>query len=516
MQTKTWLLLLFVSASSWLNAQPVRQIAVDVDQVKGPFSPFARACIGAGRANEGLRADWQSQLRQLKADCGFEYIRFHGIFHDDMGVYAEDENQQPIYNWQYIDKLYDFILEIEMKPFVELSFMPAAMTDGEETVFWWQGNINPPRSFAVYHQFIEAFVRHLTERYGHEEVKTWYFEVWNEPNLHFFFSGTQEEYFEMYRQAVTAIKAVSAEYRVGGPATAGVGWITETLEYTEEHKVPLDFISTHAYNVKGFLDEFGKNQLIMLEDPEDVVKQVLSGHRQIEASSQPQVEYHITEWSSSYSPRDPVHDTYQNAPFVLNTLKKVEPYTTSMSYWVFTDIFEESGIPQTPFHGGFGLMNLQGIKKPTYFVYEYLNQMGNTELQVSDESAWACKQGEDVQVLLWDFTYPDQGGKSNQVYYRMKHPAQAAGQASIQVRNLTVGTYSLAVYKTGYLHNDVFSAYYDMGLPAQLSRSQEAHLKSMITGAALRQEVIQVENGSYTLDLSLNQNDVVLVKLTKL
>lgn len=509
--TTLLLSILFLAASA-----QTRQINIDFNQEKGKHNKFFKECIGAGRANEGLRADWQQQLKQVKEDCDFKYIRFHGVFHDDMGVYFEDENGNPIYNWQYVDKLYDYILEIGMKPFVELSFTPSTMTDEEKTVFWWKGNINPPRSWEVYHQFVQAFTQHLTDRYGEEEVKTWYFEVWNEPNLHFFFSGTQEEYFEMYKQAVTAVRNVCNDYVVGGPATAGVGWIPETIEYGIKNNVPVDFISTHAYNVSGFLDEFGKGNLTMLKNPNDVVNQINKGYDQIQASENSDVEYHITEWSSSYSPRDPVHDTYQNATFVLNTLKQLEEKTTSMSYWVFTDIFEESDVPQTPFHGGFGLMNMQGIKKPTYFVYEYLNQLGDTELVNTDKDSWVCKQGNNVQVLLWDFSYPDQQDMNNTTFYRLPHPAKEIGKTNVNISNLSDGKYSITMYRTGYKQNDVFTAYYEMGLPSQLTKTMERQLKQVSDNSPVDYSIVEVKDGKLNQEITVYENDIYLIDIEKL
>jgi xylan 1,4-beta-xylosidase len=101
-------------------------------------------CVGAGRANEGLRADWQRQLTLRAPRVRLQYIRMHGLFDDDMGVYR-DSNGKPEYNWQYIDELYDFLQSIGMKPFVELSFMPGALASGSKTIFWYRGNVTPPK-----------------------------------------------------------------------------------------------------------------------------------------------------------------------------------------------------------------------------------------------------------------------------------------------------------------------------------------------------------------------------------
>ncbi len=189
-------------------------ITADINNVAGPLDMSFKECVGAGRANEGLRADWQNQLRVAQRECGFKYLRMHGLLCDDMGVYQEDAQGNPIYNWQYIDRLYDFLLSINVKPFVELSFMPKALASGNHTVFWWNGNVTPPKSYAKWDDLIRHLVTHFQERYGHDEVKSWYFEVWNEPDLHdIFFTGTKEDYFKLYEVTARAIKNVSADSR---------------------------------------------------------------------------------------------------------------------------------------------------------------------------------------------------------------------------------------------------------------------------------------------------------------
>ena len=223
-------------------------INLDFNKVKGKFNTMFKECIGAGRANEGLRADWQQQLAYVKKECDFKYIRMHGLLTDDMGVYREDKNGNPEYNFQYVDVLYDFILSIGMKPFVELGFMPEALASGKQTIFWWRGNVTPPKDYNKWAELIRTLTLHFTQRYGANEVKTWYFEVWNEPNLNVngFWAGTQEEYFKLYKYSAEAIKSVNKEYRVGGPATAGAAWEPEMIDFCMKNSVSLDFISTHA------------------------------------------------------------------------------------------------------------------------------------------------------------------------------------------------------------------------------------------------------------------------------
>ncbi|OON63039.1 glycoside hydrolase [Massilia sp. KIM] len=495
-----------------------RAINVDARAIQGPLGSVHNLVIGAGRANEGLRADWQQQLAEVKRDAGFRYIRFHGLLSDDMGVYKVDAQGKEHYNFQYIDALYDYLLGIGVKPFVELGFMPTAMASGTKTIFWWRGNITPPRSYERWEALVKALLEHWTRRYGADEVATWYFEVWNEPNLDLFWSGTQDDYFKLYTHAARAIKSVDRRYRVGGPATAGAAWIPEMIAYADKNKVPLDFVSTHSYGVnQGFLDEYGTQGTVLSKDEWAVSGDVLKNRKEIAASAMPRLDLHYTEWSSSYTPSDPTHDSYHQPAYILTKLKQVGNAAQSMSYWVFTDIFEEAGPRFQAFHGGFGLMNTQGIKKPAYFAYQFLNQLGPTELKNADQRSYATVDARgNVQVLAWDYTQTLPEGINNQQYFIKDLPARDKGKLRVQVDGIKPGAYTLSLSQVGYRKNDAFTAYIDMGSPSQLSRQQVASLKSLATGKPQEQRKERVgADGRFSLALPLRENDVYLLRLTR-
>lgn len=502
-------------------AQTNRLISVDLQQEKGTMNTMFKECIGAGRANEGLRADWQQQLKTVKQDCDFKYIRMHGLLTDDMAVYKEDRQGNPIYSYQYIDVLYDYILEIGMKPFVELGFMPNALASGGQTIFWWRGNVTPPKDYNKWQELIRNLVQHWTDRYGEEEVKSWYFEVWNEPNLSpGFWTGTQEEYFKLYQYAVQGVKAVNTDYKVGGPATAGAAWVPETIAFCTENQVPIDFVSTHSYGVDvGFLDEFGGTGTRLSSNEWAVSQDVLNSRKQIEESAKPGLELHYTEWSSSYTPADPIHDSYHQAAYILNKMKQIGSAANSMSYWVFTDIFEEPGPRYTPFHGGFGLMNTQGIKKSAYHAYSLMNKLGKTELDNTDSKSWACKNSDgDFQLLYWDYSYtlPDDS-INNQDYYNQLLPAALKGTVSVSISNIPAGKYLLETYAVGYLQNDPYSLYCQLGKPAQLSKAQVEFLKSQSDGKPVSTELITIEaNGLFEREIPGLENDVKLLRFKRL
>ena len=497
-----------------------RVISVDISKEKGKTSKMWRKCVGAGRANEGLRADWQEQLSLVKKEIGFNYIRMHGLLHDDMGVYFEDSKGNPIYNWQYIDKLYDFLLSIDVKPFVSLTFMPKALASSDSsTIFWYKANTNPPKSYQKWGDLIKALTEHFTERYGKEEVKKWYFEGWNEPNLKGFWHGDMQGFFKLYDASARAIKSVCSDYRVGGPGSAGGSWVKEMIEYCKKNDCPIDFISTHTYAVKkGFLDEKGHSILIFNQSPKAITSDVINKRKLIDSSALPNLELHYTEWSASFTGRDPIHDSYHSAAFILDKIKGTEHVANSMSYWVFTDIFEEGGPKPTPFHGGFGLLNYQSIKKPAYYSYQFLNRLGDTELKDTDSASWVCKsKNGDIQALLWDFTITHPGDSiDDAVFYKRDLPAKDKGDVLLNLKNVPSGKYTLKITKVGYKSNDAYSTYMQLGSPSQLTKKQVEIIKDANAGNPYLTKEVEIKTDKlFSYHLPIRENDVYLVELVR-
>ncbi|WP_418275240.1 GH39 family glycosyl hydrolase [Isoptericola jiangsuensis] len=199
--------------------------------------------VGAGRANEGLRADWQSQLREVVEVQGFRYVRFHGLFHDDMFVYRENADGAVEPSFQYVDLLFDALLDAAIRPFVELGFMPREIATQTATAFWWGAHGSPPTDFDKWEQLAARTVEHWRDRYGIDEIRTWYYEVWNEPDLRPFFSGTKTQYPDMYARAVRAVKAVDPHLRVAGPATSNFVPDTRFDGETEDTSAQADTLS---------------------------------------------------------------------------------------------------------------------------------------------------------------------------------------------------------------------------------------------------------------------------------
>ena len=520
-----------------------RLIAADYNAVKGPQSQVFRACVGAGRVGEGLRADWQAQLKVCRDEIGFQHLRCHGLLHDELGIYREDKNGNPIYNWQYIDLVYDYLVSIGVRPLVEVGFMPDDLAtirtedavngmaadpanpkqQRRVSVFWWKSNVTPPKDWNKWDGLIRALVQHWTTRYGAAEVAQWPFEVWNEPNHVAFWSPNDnskrmDEYFELYAHTARAIKSVNTAYRVGGPASAGPAYIKELIDYCVQNGVPLDFISYHTYGLgggPGGFDKFGNRTLHVNANPRAVAETAKSQFRVIAQSSKPGLPVYVTEWSASSSDRDPVHDDYFSAPYILEQLKNSEALA-AMSYWTFTDIFEENGIPPRPFHGGFGLLNVQGIKKPSFFAYRFMNLLGDQELANLDEQSWVCRNGRGgVQTLFWDLTMKPDAKVSDQAYFRQVRPALPKTSVHLAIKSLRPGRYHLSVYRVGFEKNDAYTAYLKMGAPDQIDRAQVAELKDIASGKPeIAREIRIDKDGLWNADFLLRANDVFLTTLT--
>ena len=366
---------------------------------------FWEHTIGSGHAPLALRADWQRQLRQCHEQLGFHHVRFHDILSDDMGTLMDERNQL-LYTFFNADQICDFLLSIGMKPFVELSFMPTTLASGNTTVFHYGANVTPPRDYAQWAKFIGRLTTHWVQRYGIDEVRTWFFEVWNEPNLKAFWTGTQGDYFKLYRFTVQAIKEVDDRLQVGGPATAKNEWVTEFLDFCQKNDVPVDFVSTHHYptDALGTVGEDTETQLA--RSHRSILRQwAQETHRN--ALGKP---LYYTEWSSSSNPRDHLHDEPYTAAVIIKTMMEAKGLAQGYSYWTFTDIFEENYMPAHAFQGGFGLLTLQGVAKPAYRAFELLHRLGVAELPASGVhetvDVWVVSGRDAVTVLLTNHALP--------------------------------------------------------------------------------------------------------------
>ncbi|MDE2304475.1 MAG: glycosyl hydrolase family 39 [Gammaproteobacteria bacterium] len=474
------------------TAASVPTIEIDAHAAARPFPHYWEQMFGSGRAVLSLRAAWRRDLALTRQATALRYVRFHGILDDEVGVYGEDKHGRPLYNFSYVDQIYDGLLAQGVKPFVELSFMPGKLAARPlRHAFWYKPYVSPPRSYARWDALIEAFAHHLIDRYGIDEVASWYFEVWNEPNLDFW-KGTppQASYFRLYDHTARALKAVDTRLRVGGPATAQAAWVDAFIAHTASHHVPVDFVSTHVYgndtaaNVFHTRERIGRDRM--------VCRAVRKVHEEILASARPRLPLIWSEFNAAYDNDTAVTDSAYMGPWLATTVSRCDGLAAMMSYWSFSDVFEEQGVIRKPFYGGFGLIAERGVPKPAYNAFRLLHRLGEQRLPVDSDSVLATRRADgSLAIAVWNYAPPGEPG-----------PAQR-----LRLRLAGVSAASAEVTEIDSLHGDPRPAYRAMGSPRYPSLAQIRVLRT----AARLPAPLRMPIGHGVLDLTLPAYGLALI-----
>ena len=472
------------------------EFTCDLSQPATAFPHFWEHTVGSGHAPLALRADWQRQMLRCHDELGFRYVRFHALLSDELGTLVCEE-ERLLYSFSNADRIFDFLLSIGMRPFVELSFMPETLASGHTTVFSYKANVTPPRDYTQWAALIQKLAAHWVERYGAAEVREWFFEVWNEPNLKAFWTGEQGDYFKLYNCTAAAIKSVDKLLKVGGPATADNQWIPEFLSYCKKNAVPVDFVSTHHYPTDAF-GKPGADTMTQLEHaPRGAMRdEVAKAHA--DAGGLP---LYYTEWSISSNPRDPMHDEPFAAAFATRIVMEARGLVEAYSYWTFSDIFSENYFPSIPFHGGFGLLNLYGIAKPAYRAFQLLHHLGREFMEVQGKhatvDAWVVRKDKTVTMVMTNLAMP-------------RHP--------IQTELVNVRLTGAPVPVTAWIeridedHANPRRLWHSMGEPEYLSALQ---VEQLAAASALRAELQpwNYDNGNALLAVSLPPLSVAAITI---
>jgi xylan 1,4-beta-xylosidase len=468
-------------------------IQIDASAPTHPFPHFWEKMFGSERAIVTLRESYRNDLRDVKKITGFEYVRFHAIFHDEVGIYDEDAQGHPLYNFSYVDQTYDGLLANGLRPFIELSFMPKKLAADKNALhaFWYKQNVSPPKDWNKWDDLITQFTKHLVDRYGIDEVAKWYFEVWNEPNLDFWGGDPkQATYFELYDHTARALKQVSPRLRVGGPATAQAAWADAFIRHCAENKVPVDFVSSHVYGNDKSEDVFGTHEAI----PRDqmVCRAVKKVHDQISASPMPGLPLFWTEFNASYMFEPEVTDTAYMGPWMADTIRQCDGLVDMMSYWTFSDVFEEQGVLKQPFYGGFGLIAAGGIPKPAYNAFRLLHQLGDERLTLSSGSALNSASDSILATRRRD-------GTLVVAAWNLAPPGTVGPDKEVKLTFRKTGASQVKLSRVDPEHGDVHKAYLAMGSPRYPTEAQIRQLRSAAELSA--PQVYELKNGSVTIKI---------------
>jgi xylan 1,4-beta-xylosidase len=401
---------LFLVLALVTNCRAQEEVLIDTTQQTQPFPHFWEQMFGSGRAILALRESYRNDLRAVKQVTDLRYVRFHAILHDEVGVYNEDEHGNAVYNFAYVDQIYDGLLKNGVRPVVEISFMPKKLAFNPDALhpFWYKQNVSPPKSWEKWDGLMIELAQHLVQRYGENEVAQWYFEVWNEPNIDFW-NGIprQKSYFDLYDHTARDLKKVSPRLRVGGPATAAAAWVDDFLKHAFDKHVPVDFVSSHGYADDTVENLFGTNEDIPMDDR--VCRAIGKVRRQIQSSAFPNLPLLWTEWN--VPGMKGARDTSYVGPALANTIRECDGMVDMMSFWTFSDVFEEGGPIPKPFEGHFGLRAKGGINKPSYYDFALLHKLGDLRLPNPSSDVIATKRSDGtLAIAAWNLVDPDKKG----------------------------------------------------------------------------------------------------------
>jgi xylan 1,4-beta-xylosidase len=484
--------LLFASSAV---ATETETIAVDATAKGTPLPHFWEQMFGSGRAILTLRESWHRDLREVVRVTGAAYVRFHAIFHDEVGVYDEDAKGNPVYNFSYVDQIYDGLLQAGVKPFVELGFMPKKLAAKQSVHEFWYGPIvSPPKSWERWDGLVTAFTRHLIERYGADEVERWYFEVWNEPNIHFWTGEPKDTtYFQLYDHTARAIKKVDARLRVGGPASAQAAWVSRFIAHVVASKTPIDFVSTHVYANDTAEDVFGTHEKI--DRREMVCRAAKKVQGEVKASAMPKLPIIWSEFNASWKNEPEITDQLMMGPWIADTIRRCDGLAQMMAYWSLSDVFEEQGVVQSPFYGGFGLMAAGNLPKPAFNAFSLLHRLGDTRLPSDSAHALVTRRSDGtIAIALWSLRLPGE--------------PPAPLHATLQLRN--TGT-TAKVSRVDAAHGSLLAAYDKLGRPRYPTAAQLISLRNAAHLPAA--ETVTVHDGVLTVDVP--DNGLVLVELPR-
>jgi len=489
----------------------------EVDPAAQPLRMPWKKGIAVGRAFELLREDLLSHLRKAQAEIGFNYCRFHGLFHDDMAVVHRKPDGTLVYQWHQVDKVLDALLRLGLKPFVELNPMPSALASGSQKMFFYQMNVTPPKDYKEWEDFVYAFAAHCAARYGIQEVRSWYFEVWNEPNLGGFWSGTQAEYFELYRASAYGVRRVDPALRIGGPATSKASWITDFIDYCSKNEVPVDFVSTHLYPQDEYVEfpEPGTSP----HAPGSFFKHtVRKAQVEVEASVYPELEVHWTEWNAMSADAgtsvqwldNPTNDNLFAASFIVENCLALDDAADSFFFWVVSDVFEEAGFPLSPFSCTYGLLTVHGIPKASYNAFRLLSRLRGNRMESARDGAglakghtlFATREAEATHIIAANHR-PLEVAEQPELRHQVSVPAHGASEHLVVLERIRVGAGS------------AWETWVRMGRPQELSLAQERLLRQHAEPEMLCLRV-PANNGLVAFEIQAGPNEVVYAEVRAL
>ncbi len=507
-------------------------VAVQTATSRGPLPHFWNT-FGTGHLGLYLREDrgWGELLKAHTVDgvqnLGLTSLRQHGLFHDDLGIYRE-ENGVPVYDFSKSDQVFDFFVDLGIEPIVELAPMPSALaSDPSATVFDWGMGISPPKDFELWQDLVFQFVDHSVQRYGVDVVSRWYFEVWNEPECcnGKFWTGTLEQYFQLYDHTAAAVRAALPGGRVGGPVSSQPAELRSNSRVGE---LFLDHVTTDNYvnpGSPGILDFFTYHTWSFVDGS---VNGYFQGIDLLDSYGLNDVRVAVTEFGPTYEfgLYDEPQESRQGAAFVAQTYGDIAQraardgrrFPITYSWWVLSDVFEEGTYREDdPFIGCMGLTSRENIHKPAYNVYRFLARMGNEQVAMDANGAAGvgglAARGDDgsVQVLVYNAQNPG-AGPFDGSYYEVVGPQEIGVTVSGLQPDLA---YDVNAFRVDEQRGNAYATWENLGRPTMGAMSEADWQALRDTMDSPAEPLAQARCGeTFTGSFSLPSPGVLFVELT--
>ncbi len=499
--------------------------------------------INIGYARDILNSDMQDQIIQLQKEIGFKYARFWGIFGDDMLV--EDHSGEIItYNFTYTNKLLDFLVRNKLKPFIELGPKPKILAKSIEEIMVVQTVTE--KSPEEWSNLARAFLLQCIERFGIEEVETWYFEIWR-PHIDFLKHNGQEgkdflknlkknqlqdaSQFDEYYEMLSGFKRIAYELvpfaKVGG---CGLSINLEgekldlLLQHWKQRSVQPDFLSVYLYPIE--IDNAGSNiplKNMQSANPDYIENKLSQIRKSLKKAGFDDLELNVTEWNITVSNRDFINDSSFKATYIIkNIVENINKNEVNMfGYWLFSDVFSDFRDSKHLLFGGAGLVTKSGIKKPSYHAFTLLNQLGDTLISRGSNFIVTKKSGERYQVLFYnykhfDYSYylnPEGSIDISEQYDIFEN--QDIADFSLEIQGIKNGRYRVKEIILNRNHGSVLDEWFKFGAVYDLKIDEMEYLKQICI-PSLKVTHRTVENNLFNINGSLEPHEVRLIEFNLL
>lgn len=485
--------------------------------------PTRFGIAGMSRAFEILYASNQKMIKEITSNIDYEYIKLRGIFNDEMMIYNDEEGDVR-YNFSYLDQVVDFVLSLNLKPFIELDFMPKGLASSDRTLFYWRANMSLPNDYTKWGLLIENTVRHLADRYGAEQIRTWRFDCWNKPDYHgFFFTGDRADFFKLYQISVEAAKRGCPLIKVGGPNTTAGELMPDFLEnffnYVKKNNIPLDFVSIQVYG-----DHF--KDFSPVRSPANFVRMVNREMNDINYLGQeieiirkiigPETELFISEFNVSARTNFFIRDSSFMGPYLLDSVRQSWESISSLCSWTLSDAIEEIRAPIDTFHGGLGLMTYNNIPKASFFAFQFLNRL-YPRIILEEPGCFVSEKDKSFTIILYNLAYFDKTGinsdfhaltVSNTYSYFKKRGNREFHLAF----NIPEGNYFYHKESVSRKKGSAFDEMIQVGFKEPLSDSNIAYLKEK-SRPETNETIIHIKKDSVMVE-TLEEHEMAFIQIT--